>query len=95
MIFRFGMAFQLTQSNPQNFQIQTEQNTDKIQKKRVAIQLSYCGSGYYGLQYNYKTEEKLPTIEHTMVKYIPVPCTCTFVLKGTFVPEIVQVQVKV
>ena len=30
-----------------------------------------------------------------MVKYIPVPCTCTCVPKCTFVPEIVQVQVKV
>lgn len=25
--------------------------------------MAYCGSGYYGLQYNVKTEERLPTIE--------------------------------
>ena len=57
------MAFHLGQNLQQQQAVADVQNPEKYQKKRVAIQLSYCGSGYYGLQYNHKTEERLPTIE--------------------------------
>ena len=58
------MAFQLGQNQQVDATVEVaETNPEKYQKRRVAIQLAYCGSGYYGLQYNVKTEERLPTIE--------------------------------
>lgn len=60
------MAFHMGAAPTNGGDVKTETGVpenDKLPKRRIAIQVAYCGSGYYGLQYNVKTEEKLPTVE--------------------------------
>jgi len=63
------MAFYLGQPQHQNLNPDTQVIEDeKIPKRRVAIQMAYCGKGYYGLAYNKKEEERLPTVEGEFFK---------------------------
>ncbi|XP_069839870.1 pseudouridylate synthase 1 homolog isoform X2 [Dendropsophus ebraccatus] len=67
------------EEEPQDFSV----NKQSIPKKKHAIQMVYCGSGYYGMQIN--NSSSLPTIEGQIVSAL---------VKAHCIPEICSTNLK-